>query len=254
MPSNKPIQDELRPESAAFYRHALQALKKAGVPFLLGGAYALHRYTGIVRHTKDLDVFVRPADFPATLDVLSAAGYRTEVTDPIWLGKAFFGEDYVDVIYGSGKGVAQVDDGWFEYAVPDEVLGEKVGLIPVEEMIWSKAFVMERERYDGADIAHLIRSCGPRMNWQRLLDRFGVHWRVLYSYLILFGFIYPAEQDNIPGWVLDELACRLQAERSGTPATDHVCQGTLLSVAQFRMDVSHWGYADGRPPFAISDS
>jgi hypothetical protein len=23
-------------------------------------------------------------------------------------------------------------------------------------MIWSKAFVMERERYDGADVAHVI--------------------------------------------------------------------------------------------------
>ena len=31
------------------------------MPFLVGGAYAFARYTGIERHTKDFDVFVRAA-------------------------------------------------------------------------------------------------------------------------------------------------------------------------------------------------
>ena len=31
-------------------------------------------------------------------------------------------------------------------------------LIPVEEMIWSKGLIMERERFDGADVTHLIRA------------------------------------------------------------------------------------------------
>jgi len=48
-----------------------------------------------------------------------------------------------------------------------------VGLTPVEEMLWSKAFVMERHRYDGADIAHLIRARGEHFDWNRLLQRFG---------------------------------------------------------------------------------
>ena len=42
-------------------------------------------------------------------------------------------------------------------------------LAPPEEMIWSKAFVCERERYDGADVNHLLRACGRQMDWQRLL-------------------------------------------------------------------------------------
>jgi hypothetical protein len=59
----------------------------------------------------------------------------------------------------------------------------------VEETIWSKAFVMERERYDGADIAHLLRASAERLDWHRLLERFDAHWPVLLSHLILFGFI-----------------------------------------------------------------
>ena len=55
------------------------------------------------------------------------------------------------VIYG---GVAKVDDLWFDHAPRTNVLGLIVRLTPAEEMIWSKAFIQERERYDGADVAH----------------------------------------------------------------------------------------------------
>jgi hypothetical protein len=239
------ILDELKPECSAFYHHALTTLKDGGVPFLLGGAYALHQYTGIVRHTKDLDVFVRPTDCMAAMDRLAAAGYRTELRDPVWLAKAYSGEFYVDLIFGSGKAVAQVDDDWFAHATAGEVLSLPVQFIPVEEMIWSKAFVMERERYDGADIAHLLYGCAAELDWKRLLDRFGPHWRVLYTYLILFGFIYPARQDRVPAWVMAELANRLRREGETPPAPDGVCYGTVLS-AQFQVDIAEWGYQDAR--------
>ena len=44
------------------YREALICLQEAKIPFLVGGAFALESYTGLVRRTKDLDLFVRPAD------------------------------------------------------------------------------------------------------------------------------------------------------------------------------------------------
>jgi hypothetical protein len=246
MPLDTRICDELRPESSSFYCNAVQTLKRVGLPFMLGGAYALNRYAGIIRHTKDLDLFVKPEQCTAVLGALEEAGYRTEITDPVWLGKAFHGEDFVDVIYGSGKGTARVDEEWFAHAVPDEVLGEQVLLIPAEEMLWSKAFVVERERYDGADIAHLIRARGAQMDWTRLLRRFGPHWRVLYSYLVLFGFAYPGERTQVPDWLLDELAGRMQQERTSPPPPERICNGTFLSVAQYRVDIDDWGYTDGR--------
>jgi hypothetical protein len=30
--------------------------------------------------------------------------------------------------------------------------------VAVEEMVWQKAFIMERERFDGADVVHLIQA------------------------------------------------------------------------------------------------
>jgi hypothetical protein len=229
-----------------FYRAATASLDKASVPFLVGGAYAFARYTGIERHTKDFDIFVRETDASSALAALAAAGYQTELTFPHWLGKAYCDGDFIDVIYSSGNGVAVVDDGWFEHSIMGEVLGREMRLCPVEEMIWSKAFVVERERYDGADICHLIKACGPTMDWARLMRRFDRNWRVLMSHLVLFGFVYPSERGVVPKWVMQELLDRTKEELDTRPPEERVCQGTLLSRAQYLVDIQKWGYEDAR--------
>jgi hypothetical protein len=239
-------QDELNPRHA-FYHRALVTLNQFKVPFLVGGAFALKRYTGIARQwTKDFDIFVYPRDCKRVLEVLCAAGCQTELTFPHWLGKAFYGEDHIDIIFSSGNGICRVDDAWFEHSVEGEIFNIPVRFNSPEEIIWSKAFIMERERYDGADIAHILHACGKSLDWSRLLNRFGSHWRVLFSHLILFGFIYPDEQSQIPNWVMDELSNRLQNEINSPPSTDRICQGTLLSVVQYRIDIKCWGYQDAR--------
>lgn len=245
----------LRPDATAFYVAALTALTDARVPFLVGGSYALERYTGIGRDTKDLDVFVRPGQWEAALDALAAAGFRTERTFSHWLGKAFRGGDVIDVIFNSGNGFAPVDDEWFSHAVDDRVLGVPARLCPVEETIWSKAFVMERERYDGADVAHLLLAAAERLDWARLLRRFGPHWRLLLGHLVLFGFIYPGDRWRIPPWVMAELSGRLQRDLAEAKPGEPVCCGTLLSRAQFLVDIERWGYRDARrlPPGTMTE-
>ncbi|HET9492323.1 MAG TPA: nucleotidyltransferase [Methylomirabilota bacterium] len=236
----------LAADPTAFYVAALRALQTAGVPFVVGGAYALSRYTGIFRDTKDLDVFVRPRHAKAALDSLAAAGYRTELTFPHWLGKGFAGDHTIDIIFSSGNGFVQVDDGWFDYAVDDSVLGVPARLCPPEEMLWSKAFIMERERYDGADIAHLLQAQAESLDWQRLVQRFDSHWRVLLSHLVLFGFVYPSERGRIPAWTMAYLMGRLTEEWCTAGPADRICCGTLLSRAQYLVDVESLGYRDAR--------
>lgn len=250
----KQAPNELRPEGEDFFCDALGALRREEVPFLVGGAYALNRYTGISRHTHDIDVFVRKADSRRALDALEAAGYRTELTHPHWLGKALREPDELDVIWSSGNGIAAVDDLWFEHGVEDEVLGVPVRLVPPEELIWSKAFVMERERFDGADIAHILRASAERLDWQRLVRRFEPYWRVLLTHLILFGLAYPGERDRIPADVVRGLLDRLDDELEEPARGPHVCGGTLLSREQYLFDIERWGYVDARllPPASMS--
>src|SRR4051812_24338591 len=75
-------QKDIDEQARAFYTETLRVLNASGIPFLVGGAYAFACFTGIERHTKDLDIFVRREDCPRTLDVLKDAGYRTEMTFP----------------------------------------------------------------------------------------------------------------------------------------------------------------------------
>jgi len=230
--------------AATFYQDALRRMDRLGIPFLVGGAVAFSHYSKVPRDTKDIDIFVKRSDCPRVLEAFATAGYRTETPFPHWLAKVWQDDHFIDVIFGSGNGIARVDDLWFEHAAKADVLGVIVPISPPEEMIWSKAFIQERERFDGADVLHLLREMGPSLDWPRLLMRFGDHWRVLLSHLILFGFVYPDKRQIVPEWVMDELLRRLVASRPN-PAND-VCYGTLLSREQYLDDVSSLRYRDSR--------
>ena len=237
--------DESAPDTNTFYRRTLHVLSDAAVPFLVGGSHAFLEYTGIVRNTKDFDLFLRRTDLERALEALRDAGYRTEVSFPHWLAKAWQHDDFVDLVFSSGNGICVVDDGWFENAVETQVLGMPVKIVPCEELMWQKAFVMERERFDGADLMHILRCRAEDVDWNRLLARFAERWPLLYTYLVFFTFVYPSEAKRLPAQVLDELAARYAALRA-EPVADRVCQGTLVSREQYLIDVGQYGYADAR--------
>src|SRR5260370_5675648 len=145
--------------------------------FLVGGGHELECYLGSGRWVKDLALFIGEPAVPGALRLIEERlGYESEVTFPHWLAKIKRAEhDHIDVIFNSGNGVCAVDDDWFRHAVPSTVMGEPVRLCPAEETIWSKAFVMERERYDGADIAHLLHAPAAALDCSRLPQRLGRH-------------------------------------------------------------------------------
>lgn len=225
-----------------FYRATLRILQREKVPVMVGGAYAFACYTGIVRHTKDLDLFTTPELARVAPDTLARAGYRTELTAETWIGKAFHGDAFVDIIFRSGNAVSEVDGGWFEAAEETTLLDVPVRICPAEELLWMKAFLMERERFDGADVAHLLLCRAQVFDWERLVRRFGVYRRVLLAHLLLFGFIYPDQADAIPADLMESL---WRASRN-EPVLPELCRGPLLSRASYLLDVGRWGWHDAR--------
>lgn len=241
------LEDEVAPDTADFYRRALRALVDAEIPFLVGGAFSHACFTGIRRSTKDLDLFIRRDDYERIAALMQESGWRTEMSYPHWLAKVYAGEDFIDLIFNSGNGLTPVDERWFKGNMSAEILGVPVCIANVEDSLLSKAFIMERERFDGADIAHLLQATAERLDWAGLLERFGPHWRVLLAHLSLFGYVYPGERHRVPTWVMDKLLERLAAETHQPPAIDpHLCAGTLLSREQYLFDVEQLGYVDGR--------
>jgi len=228
-----PANDTKEPDVRA---RAIEVLQRANVPFLVAGAYALRFYTGVSRDTKDLDVCLRKRDVPRAFRALEAAGFRTEMCDACWLGKAYLGESFIDLIFSSRNGLGPVDDLWFRHARHGEVLGRRCAIVPPEEMIFSKSFVEERERYDGADIHHLIYACGHEMDWRRLLDRFGPYWELLFAHVSQYRFVYPGARSQVPDWLIEHLCHETLTQMREGDTPPNTCRGRLISKEQYQYD------------------
>ncbi|WP_347158864.1 nucleotidyltransferase [Pontibacter chitinilyticus] len=225
-----------------FYERALQMLKQSGTDFLVGGGFALREYTGIMRDTKDLDVFCKSGECPHIMKWFNEQGYETELTDPRWLAKAIIGDNFVDVIFNNPGNHCAVDDSWLERSVKGELFGVEVRYIPAEALVWSKLYVQNRERYDGSDINHIILRWGKNLDWKWLWMHMEQHWQLLFAQLLSFQFVYPSDRDLIPRWLFDELLTRAQEQFDLPTPKDKICLGPLIDQTQYATDITEWGY------------
>jgi hypothetical protein len=236
-------------EEQEVHAEALRILNGAGIRYVVAGAVALGHYTGLWRNTKDLDLFLVRSDLTAALTILATHGYTIDEPAEHWLANARRGQYYVDLIHGFGGWRAPIDEEWYARGVPATVLGQAVRVAPVEEMIWIKAYVAHRERFDGADILHLIEACGRSLDWGHLLERFDDCSELLLFYLCLYEFAYPSRRDDVPSPIKQELVRRFKQHLFAPNAGSPVCRGILLDRFSFLVDVRE-GLADGRIPWA----
>lgn len=225
-----------------FYREALGVLEACGADYMVGGGFALRLYTDIMRDTKDLDVFCKSGDIARILKAFKEQGYETELTDPRWLAKAIMGNHFMDIIFNNPGNHCAVDDSWFERATASELLGVKVKVIPAETLVWSKLYVQNRERYDGADINHIILRYGNQLDWKWLWQHMDTHWELMLAQFISFQFVYPSERDLIPRWLMDELLKRAQEQQDMPVPKEKICRGPLIDQTQYATDVTEWDY------------
>ncbi len=235
----------MTPNSAEqFYADCLKMLNQSGIPFLVGGTFAVNAYTGIDRPTKDLDVFCKASDFPRIFHLFTDAGYITHVEDERWLAKVFSGDHFFDLIFGSANAITPVREEWFQDAMTTEFYGVQVRVLPPTELIWSKAFVQDRYKYDGADVAHLLLKQHAHIDWRRLLSHADQYWEVLLIHILNFRFVYPSERELIPRWLLEELLARLRNHINLPTPRTKICRGRLYSRDDYGVDVFRWGFAD----------
>src|SRR4051812_29868883 len=101
-------------QAEEFYGKALKILSESNIPFMLGGTFSLVVHTGIVRATKDMDIFCKPSDFPKIMALFQDKGHRVEIYDERWIGKVYGGEVFFDIIFAHGHGAFTVADSWFD--------------------------------------------------------------------------------------------------------------------------------------------
>ena len=103
---------------------------------------------------------------------------------------------------------------------------------------------MERDRFDGADVQHLVLAADGGLDGDRLLARFGVHWRVLLAHVVLFDYAFPSKRALIPAALRETLMERAANAGDAVEVEDErdVCYGTFLSRHQYVRDIDGGGY------------
>ncbi|HWY56112.1 MAG TPA: nucleotidyltransferase [Terriglobales bacterium] len=234
---------ELPEKQEALAREVLLTLERERIPYAVAGAFALLQHTGIARATKDLDLFLTAENWSAALTHLKRHGFQCEVCDPVWLAKVHRDNFFVDLITGMSNAAVSVEDSWIRNALPASVLGIQTRVLAPEELLVSKLFVTRRERFDGADVAHIIYGTAGDLDWGRILHLVGEHWEMLLWALVLFRYVYPAKTHYVPAVVWQDLLARylklvLQPDGQGR------FRGSLIDDNMFAIDVKEWGLDD----------
>jgi hypothetical protein len=240
LPVTSSVPVDLPEKQETLARDVLTALEHEGIPYAVAGAFALLEHTGICRTTKDLDLFLTAENWSGALSYLENHGFECQVCDPVWLAKVHRGNFFVDLITGMSNAAISVEGSWIRNARPASVLGVETRVLAPEELLVSKLFVTRRERFDGADIAHIIYGTQGKLDWGRILHLIGEHWEMLLWSLILFRYVYPAKSDYVPALIWRELLERFM-KRISEPDRQAKFRGSLIDDNMFAIDVKDWG-------------
>ena len=200
----------------AVYQEVLHQASSLGIPYAFGGAFATALYTGQLRNTKDFDLYILPRDRDRMADALGRAGLTDHYTvlpyDRSWIYRASRGEIIVDAIWQMANARALVDDEWLRLGPEVSIRGQRLRAIPVEELIWSKLYVLQRERSDWPDVLNLIDAQTSKVNWERLAGRLGADAPLLAAALQLYAWLAPERSHEIPIQVWATLGLRVPEE------------------------------------------
>ncbi|MGN6553155.1 MAG: nucleotidyltransferase [Verrucomicrobiota bacterium] len=196
-------------EQWELYRAAMNAVRAAGIPFMLGGGFSMAIYTGRWRNTKDIDLYIRQEDREAAAAVLAGIGFqdyfRQLPYDRKWIYRSTRDGVIVDLIWGMANQRAQVDDHWFSAAPAISFKGESLSVIPIEEFVWCKLYIMQRDHCDWTDVLNVLYAAGPEINWDHLLWRLEDDWPLLKALLSVYGWLCPRQAILLPAALRERL-------------------------------------------------
>jgi hypothetical protein len=208
-------------EQWAIYQDVIRGAEARRIPFVLAGAFAVGAYTGTWRNTKDLDLAIVPADREAMIEVTSAAGladyYDQCPYDRGWIYRSHRDGTVVDIIWAMANRRACFDEQWLTRGPWFEFMDLKVRLMPAEELIWDKLYIVQRQRCDWPDVLNLLHHTADGLDWDHLLARLEDDRWLFAGLLSVYRWMCPGAAARIPERVWGAL--RLPAPHTnGDPA------------------------------------
>ncbi len=200
--------ERFAPEQWSIYKSVIAEARKQNVQFAIGGGLATMTYAGQWRDTKDIDIYVMERDRERMIRVVTEAGlrdyYEQKPYDRKWIYRSYQDEIIVDIIWSMANGRAPVDEGWLQ-GPEAETGGERFRLLRPEEAVWSKLYIVQRDRCDWPDSLSLLYTIGAELDWHLLLDRTGDDRLLLRGLLSIFRWLCPDGAQRLPAWIWEEL-------------------------------------------------
>ncbi len=216
----------------------IQEARSAGVRFAFGGAFATAVFTGELRNTKDFDFYILPEDRDAMKEATGLAGLTDHFDrlpyDRSWIYRASEGDVLVDSIWAMANQRAYVEPTWLTRGPLVEIRGEQLRAIPIEELIWSKLYVLQRGRTDWGDVLNLISAQTNSIDWDHLLDRLSTDAPLLTAVLAVFAWLDPGRAQSIPQSVWNRLGLMPTGPDAQSSAEIQARAGLLDSRPWFR--------------------
>ena len=215
MPSGAASQDAawsslIPAEQANVLRSGADALEQVGAPYLLAGALALATYTGHWRNTKDIDVIIHARDRERVIDALRRNGFadyfEREAYDRSWIFRGFKDGVLFDVIWALPNHRVGVDEAWFTRARTVVLSGKTYAVVPAEELVRIKLYVMQRERCDWVDVLNILAGSVETISWPWLVERMDRDLPLLHAALAIFNWMCPGRAHALPAWLRKQFA------------------------------------------------
>jgi hypothetical protein len=234
-PRLQPWSWRLPDEEWHLYQRVVHEARSSGIRFAFGGAFATAVYTGELRNTKDFDFYILPEDREQMQEATARAGLRDHYDllpyDRSWIYRASKDGVLVDAIWAMANHRATVDDEWLTRGPLVDIQGEQLRAIPIEELIWSKLYVLQRQRTDWGDVLNLFSAQAESIDWDHLANRLGSDAPLLTAALAVWTWLEPER-----GGTVEAIRNRLASAPSDPeqPETTRFRAGLIDSRPWFR--------------------
>jgi hypothetical protein len=152
--------------------HALKrsaaALRRAEIPFLLGGSLASWARGG-PETTHDLDLMIKPEDADRALEVLREEGMEPERPPEDWLVKAWDDGTLVDLIF-CPKGMP-IDDEVIARGEVLAVLGLDIRVMALEDVLVTKLMALSEHAMRFESLLTISRALREQIDWDDVRER-----------------------------------------------------------------------------------
>jgi hypothetical protein len=121
--------------------------------------------------------------------------------DRTWIYRGWNDNLILDLIWSLPNHRLDVDEGFLTRGKLIHIYDTELRLLPIEELMWSKIYVMQRERCDWPDLFNIMNYSSQEIDYGYLIDRMGQDAALFGGVLSAYRWLCPLKAQELPSFV-----------------------------------------------------